>query len=887
MLNPGQVLRDRYEVENFLARGVLTRVYRARDLAVGRQVLLKELTPPVPEGVCHEPFLDAFSREAELLGRLEYRCIPRLLDSFTRGGMPYQVVELLPGRSLADMLSGGKRLPVRRALDLGREILEILSYVHRLVPRVLHRDLQPAHFVVNRNNLYLVNFSHAFEEGTVPGRFHGLPGYAPPEQLPGGEGATAASDVYSAAVIIHQMLSGINPLALEPGQTMPSLIDAGLDLPRELSDLLMSAMSADPRERPGEGVDFLSRFSAARSVTLETRRCSRCGNLEASGAIFCSNCGLPDPRFVPKKSRTDLPMPDFPEDPWKQVRKGSPGDLAILPDCLVASRFLGFENLVTIDHNKIDEFPHQVSAVRRALRDMGGRCILADEVGLGKTIEAGIILEELRARGLVRSVLVVVPSHLRFQWRDEMAEKFDRKFAVYANPRSTDLEGVNELIISFSAVGRRGKTRDRILARRWDMVIVDEAHHARNSRTLRWKFLEALRKNYMLLLSATPVQNKLSDLFNLVTLLRPGHLSDISSFRKQFVDPNNPRKPVNVDRMKELVSRVMIRTRRADALIRFPRRHASTRQVELSHRERELYDEVTGYIGQLARDGDTRLPFGLMQLQQRLTSSPMAAMMTLEKFSQNEKLFDRDQRNRWYEYYLLSKDTGEPAKTSELVRIIENAGDRVVVFTGHVPTREYLARHLNELSIPAVEYRGNAARKQEALEYFRREGRVLLATQAGGEGLNLQDASNIMVNYDLPWNPMQLEQRIGRLQRLGQTRDVFVFNLAGAGTIESYVLEVLQEKIKMFQLAVGQLDLILGARFTEGRSFEEMIWNKLHGEGDGSVRDRVLSVGDELAPGLEEFRQVSENDRILDQITESYETAQQEEEQWSEYSAQP
>jgi superfamily II DNA or RNA helicase/tRNA A-37 threonylcarbamoyl transferase component Bud32 len=866
MLQPGSILKSQYEITSFLARGFSNAAYCARDLFLGRELLVKELCSPSLQDKDVETFRERFGREAEILSSLSHPSIPRLFDFFREGESLFQVMEMIPGRSLEDVLRTEGRLTPSRALEEGKRLLEVLLYLHRHDPPVIHRDIQPGHLITGPGSLSLVSLGHAVRPGDDPGDFRGSPGYAAPEAVMG-EAPGTAGDIYSAGVVIYQALTGINPMALGPGGEMPPLQEVLPSLPSEAIAAVHHALEADPSRRCDSAARFLSALSLARSVLEDSRTCPSCGGRDAASSLFCSFCGRPAPGNAPAAREKD-PKGEvqFSGGEILEIRPGGIRDSCLYPAALLSARYLGFDNLLTIDHNRIEEYPHQVRAVRRALKEMGGCCILADEVGLGKTVEAGIIMEELMVRGLVRTVLAVVPSHLRMQWREEMREKFDEEFRVHTTPGSVDLAREEKVIVSLDAAGRQGATRDALLKRSWDMVIVDEAHHARNIKTLRWKFLDSLKKSFILLLSATPVQNRLSDLFSLATILRPGHFKTMADFRKEFVDSKNPRVPKNADRMREMLGRVMIRTRRADAMIRFPRRVAMTRLVALNPREEELYRTATGFILELARKDPGRIPFGLMQMQQRLVSSPQAASVTLKKMSENGKLFSEEELSRWHGLYLLSCDVGQPAKADELMGIIEGVKDKVAVFTDHIPTQDFLMEFLTGMGVRCAFYRGDAKKKDKALEDFRGGAGVLLACQTGGEGLNLQHHCNVLVNYDLPWNPMRLEQRIGRLQRLGQSRDVYIFNLAGKDTIEAYLLEVLEEKIKMFQLCVGQLDLILGTRFSEEGSFESLIWKKLTG-GEEDLRSSIASIAREMQEEIKGLEEAGENERLMDVIS--------------------
>ncbi|MGH9154173.1 MAG: SNF2-related protein, partial [Acidimicrobiales bacterium] len=192
----------------------------------------------------------------------------------------------------------------------------------------------------------------------------------------------------------------------------------------------------------------------------------------------------------------------------------------------------GFEAFASLSRLRFEPFPHQLAAAARALRSMRGRAILADEVGLGKTIEAGLVLSELRARALATRVLVVTPAGLVGQWREEL----ERKFALpteEARPGPVATGRDAPVVVASIAAGRRPPLRDALTAEPWDLVVVDEAHRVRNPRSASGRLVRALRARHLLLLTATPVENRLGDLFELVNLVRPGHLGTAAQFRSR------------------------------------------------------------------------------------------------------------------------------------------------------------------------------------------------------------------------------------------------------------------------------------------------------------------------------------------------------------------
>jgi SNF2 family DNA or RNA helicase len=544
----------------------------------------------------------------------------------------------------------------------------------------------------------------------------------------------------------------------------------------------------------------------------------------------------------------------------------------------------GFDELVSLPFlREVIPYEHQVAAVKTVLNRMRGRALLADEVGLGKTVEAGIVLAELLRRRLARRVLVLVPPGLVTQWQEELRRKFRLDFVTH-DAEAFKLEGPQawrrfERVVASFHTAKRAEHAATILDVPYDLVIVDEAHHLRNARTVLWQFVNRLRRTYLLLLTATPVQNDLEELFNLVTLLQPGQLSTLRAFRREHVVRGDRRQPRDAEGLRRLLGEVMVRNRRATTPVALTRRVARTILVEPSPPERELYSGLSHFLRDRCRRGAEsanggRPPAGgrsseitrmtLQTLQMELGSSPEAAAATLGRLLSKES-WAPDTADALRRYRDLAGGLGEDAKSRALVSLLESWGDKLLVFTRFRATQEHLARVLGERGEPVAVYHGGLRRdeKEAAVRAFEGRCRVLISTEAGGEGRNLQFAHGL-VNYDLPWNPMRIEQRIGRLSRVGQTREVHVFNLVAPGTIEEALLEVLDAKINMFELVIGEIDMILGQLATE-QDFEDIVTDLwLASEDHDGFRTRIGSLGDQLLAAKRAYLEIREaDDRIF------------------------
>jgi SNF2 family DNA or RNA helicase len=483
----------------------------------------------------------------------------------------------------------------------------------------------------------------------------------------------------------------------------------------------------------------------------------------------------------------------------------------------------GFEALLCLPLlQRLEHFPFQIDTARQVLRAMRGRAMLCDEVGLGKTIEAGLVLKEYLVRGLVRTVLVLVPPALVSQWREEMAVKFDIDFVTHEDA-------------SFRALGTSAWKRcDRIIAsihtakqtahsaviheQAYDLVIVDEAHHLKNRGTLSWKFVNGIKSKYLLLLTATPVQNDLDELFNLITLLSPGQLKTPAAFRREFVERGDPRKPRNQTKLRELLMDVMVRNTRSQVQVVLPPRRAVTVRMALSPAEQVLYEATTRFVREQYRGGGSAQLIA-RTLQAEAGSSAPALRATLESMRRRGTLGGASLD----ELCDLAGSVASAAKADALLQILRECPDKLLVFTQYRETQRLLLEILEQSGVASARFSGelSAAEKDEQIAAFARDRKVLVSTDVGSEGRNLQFCHTIL-NYDLPWNPMKIEQRVGRVHRIGQTEPVRIFNLAARDTIEDYILEVLDEKINMFELVVGEVGEILG-NLEDEREFEDIV----------------------------------------------------------------
>ena len=525
----------------------------------------------------------------------------------------------------------------------------------------------------------------------------------------------------------------------------------------------------------------------------------------------------------------------------------------------------GFDDLLCVNSIKgVERYWYQVETAKKVLKYFHGRVLLCDEVGLGKTIEAGMLMKEYLLRGMVKNILILAPAPLVSQWQEEMAQKFDIMFATTDDPlfsADPDRFWRGSFIIASIHTAKSSKNFSRVAANFYDLVVVDEAHHLKNRNTLNWKLVNQIQKRFIFLLTATPVQNHLIELFNLITLLKPGQFRTERLFKQAYIQRGDSRKPANKEQLRELLRDVMIRNTRSAIDLKLPRRFASTVRLEPDAVEQELYRGITDYAR--TRSESLLGPF-LQLLLRQAGSSPAALRATLLRL--------HSERSEKVDHLIdLTERVGESAREKALVEILgKNPQEKKVVFTQYIKTLDSVAALLERRGHPFALFSGDlsAREKDQAIQRFREDLPILLSTESGGEGRNLQFC-NTLINFDLPWNPMRIEQRIGRLHRIGQSRDVFIFNLSVRDTLEDHILNILENKINMFEMVIGEIEPLLGY-LGEEREFEDImmeIW--MQSRNHDEARSRFERFGQDLVKAKADYLDSKTLDREI--LGEDYE----------------
>lgn len=641
-----------------------------------------------------------------------------------------------------------------------------------------------------------------------------------------------------------------------------------------------------------------------------------------------------------------------PQDPsfWIRQQPGHADDLALTLTWTKLTHPLT-DTVYSFASSKTIFRPYQFAPVLKLLGSATGRLLIADEVGLGKTIEAGLIWSELEQRGTLDRTLVVAPASLTLKWKSEMARRFDRDLQVM---RPADLlERAHDMArgrdVRFSGVISLEslRTADRVLQAltdvhaRLDLVIVDEAHALRNRGTRGYELGQLLSdwSDVLVFLSATPLNLGRSDLFNLVNMLREDEFADEAVFEAQLepnqvlneiarrlrVDRVEPRKLLaladrietmelgaavsarpdfavlrsildqasplaneQVARAKRAVSglntlsSVLTRTRKVDVPDAKAKREAQQVDVDWTLRERRMYDGIRArYLAEFAARG-TPPGFG-MQMPLRQAASCLPAMQDVlrrkhghleddyeEGYGAGEPMDDDESDRLELPATSLSEllkplevDSKYEAMEARLLELRDRGMGQVMVFSFFRSTLAYLERRLSRrMSVRLMTGQTPMAQRQELMRAFRAgDFDVLLLSQVGAEGLDFEFC-NVLVNYDLPWNPMQVEQRIGRLDRFGQTSEkIFILNMHVPGTIESDIFERLYTRIGVFEQSIGELEPILR---DELRNVTKALLNPEFT--DAERQDEADRIGIALAERAEQLKELESARGVLTTI---------------------
>lgn len=496
------------------------------------------------------------------------------------------------------------------------------------------------------------------------------------------------------------------------------------------------------------------------------------------------------------------------------------------------------------DH--VEPYQHQVSNLITFCRRLPVT-LLADDVGLGKTISAGLIISELISRNRVSKILIVCPKILMPQWREELDLKFKIPAIEAIGKKLTELNFPDDSSVAVITTYQSARIYFDILSTLgFEMLILDEAHKLRNlygvekTPQVAKRFHQALSDRvfkYVLMLTATPIHNRLWDLYSLIDLLTVarGHENPFGSeglFARNFIADNRSDarhlKPEKAEEFRSIVYGYMSRVRRIDAKLDFPERIVQLHRVIPSKEELELISTIAEPIQKLN-------PLAQISILQALISSPEALSAQLNNMARRQTIPE----SLALDVQEIVKRVGVTAKLNGLNILAEKLRSekpdswRLVIFTGRRETQTSIQIFLEKLGIKCGLINGDSGqRNQDTIARFKKpnpEINVIISTEAGSEGVNLQSA-NVLINYDLPWNPMIVEQRIGRIQRLAsEHKNVSIFNIVLRDTFEEKIVGRLMEKLQMAAHAIGDIESLLeGSGLSENEDevsdgFEEQI----------------------------------------------------------------
>ena len=558
----------------------------------------------------------------------------------------------------------------------------------------------------------------------------------------------------------------------------------------------------------------------------------------------------------------------FPEV-WKDAEVAPAADVALRLRYAELRLQKGFDELLSLGAiNNVEHFGYQLDTVRRVLRDFRGRVLLADEVGLGKTIEACLTLKEYWMRGLVRKALILTPASLVGQWLDELTERFA------LTPVAADAQLVRRdeefwtrepLVVASLPLARQAGYRDRLSRIEYDLVIVDEAHALKNRASAGWQLVNDLKKRFLLLLSATPVGNNLTELYNLIQLLRPGLLQGEAQFRREYGQIEALSQAGRRDRLRELLREVMVRNTRAHIDLKLPKRIAATHIVRPAPEEANVLDALAAVIRDRYNAATAADRWRMTTLQMQAGSGPAALRAGLRDHAGLD--------SGPFAAVAAALDqigAARSAKVEALLDLARRSPEKKIVFTRFRATLDELDAALSAAGRRVSVFHGglSSADKQRAIDAFQDDAEILLSTEIGGEGRNLQFCRTV-INYDLPWNPATIEQRVGRVHRIGQTRDVYIFNLCLSGSVEERILSILHDKINMFELVAGEVEMILG-HLGDEEDFASLVmdaWSSSHSDDD--ARETFERLSARLLDAKSAYQNASDLDRAL--FSEDYE----------------
>lgn len=455
-------------------------------------------------------------------------------------------------------------------------------------------------------------------------------------------------------------------------------------------------------------------------------------------------------------------------------------------------------------------YPYQVEGMEFAAR--AGRCLIADEMGLGKTIQAIGAASLLHREGFVGSVLIVCPTSLKYQWQKEI-KKFSGKDALVIEGLQTQRIKMYDASQVFKIVSYNALSNDMKLLKEMtvDMLIMDEVQRLKNWNTQIAKGVRRIKADYKVILSGTPLENKLEELYSVVQLADQYSLGPYYEFRDSHIMTNDTGKVIgykNLNEVGQSLSHLLKRRRKCDVALQLPERMDKNLFVPMTKEQMAIHDEFKGNVA--------RLVFKWKKMHYLSDTDRRRLLLMLSQMRMVcDSTYILDQQSRY--------DTKVDESISIIKNVVESGDDKVVIFSQWERMTRLVAQELEKAGVGYEYLYGGvpSAKRKELMDNFNDnpDVRVFISTDAGSTGLNLQTAS-YLINLDLPWNPSVLEQRIGRIYRIGQRNNIQVINLVSMGTIEEQMLAKLQFKSSMF---AGALDGGDDEVLLEGNKLQEIV----------------------------------------------------------------
>ncbi len=604
-----------------------------------------------------------------------------------------------------------------------------------------------------------------------------------------------------------------------------------------------------------------------------------------------------------------------------------------------------FDPFLAMGASKIDPLPFQIEAVYGYILKLPLiRFLIADDPGAGKTIMAGLIIKELKIRGVVKRILIIVPGHLKDQWKRELKEKFQESFyvidrSVFKNTYGENVWQKESQVITSIDFAKQEDILPSLNSVHWDLVIVDEAHKMsayvyggdefkKIEKTERYRLGEVLSRTseHLIFLTATPHKGDPENFRLLLDLLVPGFFATKEMIIESLQSKDNP---LFIRRMKE-----DLKDFHGKPL--FPNRYAKTIKFSLLDNEKKLYNELSKYVVSqynkaLQSDKRRNLVYAPLILQRRMASSTYALFKSLERRKKKleellkesnltkgeitpinlEEIEDYEEKERWEKeeeletlnisenkeelkeeintLNTLMKKAQEILKNEEEIKLKQlnkaleegfkkireiKGNEKILIFTEFKDTMEYLVEKISSwgYSVNFIHGGMNLEERIKAEVIFKHETQVMVATEAAGEGINLQFC-HLMINYDIPWNPNRLEQRIGRIHRYGQQKDVYIYNLIAEDTKEGEVLSKIFDKLEEIREAMGSdkvfdvigdifyekdlYQLILDA-VTNARTMDEIIKELDIRVNEEYIKKIKEALGESLATRYIDFTRIKE-----------------------------